>query len=165
MERHRTIAATPVRSASAAWNVVVKLLSDTLERSPSVPLGSVERGLAPLAGLAPALIAAGHFEVTPLTLTDDELHLTIAVVTGQKAFDIDENLNPVPGGAQGTDTWKLHIPSPASLAEAVAAAVAGSTHLCTDELRDKGAATPKKSAVAIGSPVDLDAVNRLRGGA
>ena len=76
MKRQRTIAAAPVRSASAAWQVVSTLLADTLERSPNVSAGSVTETLVPLAGLGPALIAGGHLDSRGLVLVDVGLHLT-----------------------------------------------------------------------------------------
>ena len=99
MKRHRTFAAAPVRSAADAWRVVSGLLSQTLERSPAIPDGSVATELDILHGLGPALIAGGHLESNGLVLVDIGLHLTILVVTGDAAIRVDENLNPVPGGA------------------------------------------------------------------
>src|SRR4051812_20087037 len=81
MERRRTIAAAPVRSASDAWQVVCRLLSDTLEKSPSIPAGSVVKELSPLRGLGPALIAGGHLEGKGLVLIDEGMHLTVLVAT------------------------------------------------------------------------------------
>src|SRR5260221_1407982 len=132
MERTRLIAAAPVRSASEAWQVVSALLADTLERSSSVPTGSVAKELAPLKGLAPALIAGGHFESKGLVLVDTDLHLTIRVLTADAALEVEENLNPVPGGASATDGWTLYLPSAGPLDSAVKAAVKNSTHLTTD---------------------------------
>ena len=53
MERHRTIAASPVRSATDAWQLVTTLIANTLERSPNVEAGSVAGELAALDGLGP----------------------------------------------------------------------------------------------------------------
>lgn len=154
MERSRTIAAAPLRTASDAWQLVVNLLADTLERSSSVPEGSVAEALAPLNGLGPALIAAGHLERTPLVLSDAELHLGVTVVTGDAALAIEENLNPVPGGGQATGEWVLHLPPCGPLSEAVEAAAARSNHLTTEDVASKAA------GVAKATPVDLDAVRR-----
>src|SRR2546428_12171070 len=99
MERTRFIAAAPVRSASEAWRIVSTLIADTLECSSSVPIGSVGKELAPLNGLGPAIIAGGHLESKGLVLVDKGLHLTIRVMTADAALDVEESLNPVPGGA------------------------------------------------------------------
>ena len=96
MERHRTIAASPVRSAFEAWKVVTTLIADTLERSPAVPAGSVDAELAALAGLGPALVAGGHLERKGLVLCDAGLHVTVTVVTADAALGVKENLNPSP---------------------------------------------------------------------
>lgn len=159
MERTRFIAAAPVRSASEAWQVVCALLADTLERSPSVPTGSVGKELAPLKGLGPALIAGGHLESKGLDLVDKEFHLTIRVLTADAALGVEENLNPVPGGASATDGWILHLPSAGPLDGAVKAAVKNSTHLSTDS-PPASAPAAEKSAGASRSLID---VNALRG--
>ena len=129
MERQRTIAAAPVRSAAEAWQVVSKLLTDTLERSPAIPVGSVAQGLAPLSGLGPVLIAGGHLESKGLVLVDVGLHLTISVMTADAALNVVENLNPVPGGAGATEEWILHLPQVVSLETSIKAAANESAHL------------------------------------
>lgn len=156
MERHRTIAASPVRSAAEAWEVVTTLVVDTLERSPAIPAGSVGAELAALDGLGPALIAGGHLESKGLVLYDVGLHVTVTVVTADAALGVEENLNPVPGGASATDGWILYIPLPGALDASVEAAANRSSHLSIE--------TPPKSAPAVktkkrgtGSEIDLDA--------
>ena len=157
MERHRTIAASPVRSAAEAWEVVTTLVADTLERSPAVPTGSVGDELAALDGLGPALIAGGHLESKGLVLCDAGLHVTVTVVTGDAALGVQEILNPVPGGASATDGWTLYIPLPGALDASVVAAAKRSSHLSVE--------TPPKSAPAAqakkreaGVAIDLDAL-------
>jgi len=159
MERRRSIAAAPIRSASEAWDVVCSLLADTLERSESVPAGSVEKELAPLKGLGPALIAAGHLESKGLVLVDEGIHLTILVVTADAALQIEENLSAVPGGAGATNAWTLYLPSVGPLDRTVKAAIKGSTHLSTDTAP---ATAPGRKAASGDSIVDLDALRSLR---
>lgn len=159
MERIRVIAAAPVRSGSEAWQVLSKLLVDTLERSPAVPAGSVARELAPLNGLGPALIAGGHLESTGLVLVDNGIHLTIVFVTGDRALEVEENLNPVPGGTSATDGWTLCIPSVGPLDRSVAAAVKGSSHL---SVKTPPRAAPLKGEGASGeSVIDVEALRRI----
>ena len=157
MERHRTIAASPVRSAAKAWEVVKTLVADTLERSPAVLAGSVGAELAALDGLGPALIAGGHLESKGLVLCDAGLHLTITVVTADAALGVRENLNPVPGGASATDVWTLHIPLPGALDESVVAAAKQSSHLSVETPPKSASAAEAKKREA-GSAIDLDAL-------
>ncbi len=159
MERTRFIAAAPVRSASEAWRVVSTLLADTLERSSSVPTGSVGKELAPLKGMGPALIAGGHLESKGLVLVDTGLHLTIRVLTADAALEVEENLNPVPGGASATNAWTLYLPSAGALDNAVKAAVKNSTHLSTDA--PPASAPAEKSAGASRSLIDVNALRSL----
>lgn len=159
MERTRFIAAAPVRSASEAWQVVSTLLADTLESSSSVPIGSVGKELAPLKGIGPALIAGGHFESKGLVLVDTDLHLSIRVLTGDAALDVEENLNPVPGGTNATVGWTLYLPPAGPLNSAVEAAVKNSTHLTTDA--PPVAAPAEKSGGASRSLIDVNALRSL----
>jgi hypothetical protein len=159
MERSRLIAAAPVRSASEAWRILCILLTDTLERSSSVPKGSVIGELATLKGLGPALIAGGHLESKGLVLVDRGIHLTIRVLTADAALDIEENLNPVPGGAEATEGWVLHLPPAGPLDGAVVAAVKNSAHLSTDE---PPASAPAEKSEGVGrSLIDLNALRSL----
>lgn len=159
MERTRLIAAAPVRSAAEAWQVLSTLLSDTLERSSSIPTGSVARELAPLKGLGPALIAGGHLESKGLVLVDTGLHLTIRVLTSDAAFEVEENLNPVPGGASATDGWIVYFPSVGPLDDAIKAAVKNSSHFSTD---DPPASAPAQKSERVGqSLIDIDALRGL----
>jgi hypothetical protein len=159
MERTRLIAAAPVRSASEAWHVVSRLLAETLECSSSVPSGSVDRELTTLKGLGPALIAGGHFEFKGLVLVDKGLHLTIRVLTADAALDVEENLNPVPGGASATDGWTLYLPSAGPLDSAVQAAVKNSPHLSTDE--PPVSVPAEKSEGGSQSIIDVNALRSL----
>ena len=159
MKRHRTIAASPVRSAAEAWRVLTALIAHTLERSSEVATGSVSGELAVLDGLGPALIAGGHLESKGLVLCDVGLHVTILVVAGDAALAVDENLNPVPGGASATDGWMLHIPLPGALDASVVAAVERSSHL-TVEKPPESAPAAKEEKLEAGSAIDLEALRK-----
>jgi hypothetical protein len=159
MERTRLIAAAPVRSAFEAWQVLSTLLADTLERSVSVPAGSVATELAPLKGLGPALIAGGHLESKGLVLVDAGLHLTIRVLTADAALGVEENLNPVPGGTSTTTGWTLYLPSAGPLDKALKAAVKDASHLSTDE---PPSSAPAGKSERTGKPlIDVDALRGL----
>ena len=159
MERHRTIAASPVRSATDAWQLVTALIASTLERSPKVPAGSVAGELAALDGLGPALIAGGHLESKGLVLCDVGLHVTIQVVTADAALGVNENLNPVPGGGSATDRWMLHIPLPGALNASVVAAAKRSSHLTVDKPPESAPAAKVEKREA-GSAIDLEALRK-----
>src|SRR6266511_3301299 len=107
-ERLRLIAAAPVCGTSETWNVVFKLLLDTLSRSTDIDLRAAEKELVALAPAARMLIAGGHLEGGALVLVAAPLHLSISTVSGTEAFDVEENLNPVPGAGAATG-WKLHV--------------------------------------------------------
>ena len=160
MKRHRTIAAAPIRSAADAWQVVSTLIAETLERSPALPAGSVTTELATLGGLGSALIAGGHLESKGLVLIDIGFYLTVFVATGDAALNVDENLNPIPGGATATAGWTLHLPAVEPLNASIAAAVDRSSHL--------SAATPPPAPPtdnaqghAAESPIDLEALQNM----
>jgi len=157
MLRHRTIAATPVRSASDAWRVAVQLIADTLERSPDVAEGTVQAELAPLTGLGAALIGGGHLEASPLLLSDASLDVEIRIVTSDAALTVEENLNPIPGGASATSDWSLYIPAPAHLTDAVRDAAANSKHIATEP----PSTTATHAATKSSDTIDLDAVRKL----
>ena len=133
MKRQRTIAAAPVRSAYVAWRVVVDLLSRTLELNPDVPAGSVARELEILKGLGPALVAGGHFDSNGLVLADVGMHLTIFVKTADAALTVDENLNPVPGGADSTGGWVLYVPRVGALDPGIEGLAKRSRHLSVEQ--------------------------------
>jgi hypothetical protein len=160
MERTRLIAAAPVRSASEAWQVLGTLLSDTLERSSSVPTGSVAAALANLNGLGPALIAGGHLESKGIVLVDEGLHVTIRVLTADAALDVEENLNPVPGGASATDGWTVYFPPAGPLDKTLNSAVKSSSHLSTAE--PPASAPAQKTESTNKSVIDVDALRGLR---
>jgi hypothetical protein len=159
MERTRLIAAAPIRSASEAWQVLSILLAGTLERSSSVSAGSVAKELASLNGLGPALIAGGHLESKGLVLVDEGLHLTIRVLTADAALEVEENLNPVPGGANATDGWTVYFPSAGPLDGVLKSAVTNSSHLSTAE--PPASAPAQKAERASQSLIDIDALRRL----
>lgn len=110
-------------------------------------------------GLGPALIAAGHLESGNLVLKDDGFHLGITVATGDAALKVEENLNPVPGGAQVSESWMLHLPPCGPLSPAVEDAVTGSPHLSTQAPSAvKAAGKDLRDDL-----VDIDALRRLGG--
>jgi hypothetical protein len=157
VQRHRTIAAAPVRPATEAWELLVTLLAATLERSEEVQPGSVMAAMSPLVGIGVAAIAGGHFEKAPLTLVDERLHVSIMIATGDAAISADENLGPIPGGASATDDWVLHVPVEHALGRVIAAAIEGAAHLSVEPAPAYTETTAGKSPLGL---VDVEAVRR-----
>jgi hypothetical protein len=145
VRRHRTIAGAPARTATAAWQAIASLIGDTLERSSSIDRGDVDAALEPIAQLARMLISAGHLQERPLILVAGEVWVEISTISGGAALALEENLNPVPGGADATD-WTLHVPQVEPMAKLVRAAVKGRPHLSgeapTETAREAAKASP-----------------------
>ncbi|KAF0957736.1 hypothetical protein [Rhodococcus sp. T7] len=159
MQRSRTIAGSPVRTAAEAWGVVVQLVADTIEKSSEVPEGSVAASLNEIQGIGAALVAGGHLDSSPLVLVDESLYVCIRIVRGDNAFTLDETLDPIPGGASATAKWLLYIPAPAHLADHLRSAAASSDHVST-------AAAPayqEKAQAALSASIDHDALRGLGG--
>ena len=129
MERIRKLAASPVRPANQTWTQIKALLADSLERSSAVPHNSVAPALVPLDGLAPSLIASGYLATDPLVVIAGDLRLNIYAIRGDAAFDVEENLSPVPGGASSPAKWRMYVPSPIHLRDTAAETCAGRDHL------------------------------------
>lgn len=157
MQRRRTIAGSPIRSASDAWRTAVSLISNTLERSDAIDAGSVAVELACLDGLGPALVAGGHLQDKGLVLVDEGLHLTIVLPTADAALDIDENLNPVPGGAGATKDWTLYVPDVEPLATALSDTAAKSSHV---SLKTPPSEESKSSVTARSALLDVAALQK-----
>lgn len=156
MQRRREIASAPERTAAEAWQTIRGLIGDTLERSASIERADIEMALDPLDGVARMMISAGHLEGHPLVLVAGELWLEVSTVSGAAALSLDENLNPVPGGARASD-WTLHVPQVEPMAKLVRTAVQGNHNLSADEPTE-----PSQSSKAdVG--VDLDALARWAG--
>jgi len=154
VQRRREIASAPKRSAGEVWQTIRVLLGDTLDRSSSVKRADVDAALDPLGGVARMLISAGHLEGHPLVLVAGELWLEITTVSGGSALSLQENLNPVPGGAGASD-WTLHVPQVEPMAKLVRTTVNGHDHLSADE-----PTAPVQEAAKASGGVDLDAVAR-----
>jgi hypothetical protein len=129
MERTRKLAASPVRPATETWTQIKGLLAESLERSSAVTDDSVAAALSPLDGLASSLIASGYLAIEPLVVVAGDVRLNLYAVRGDAAFDVEENLSPVPGAASSPADWRMYVPSPAHLRDTVAEACAGQDHL------------------------------------
>jgi len=155
MLRYRTVAASPVRSASATWQVITDLVSDTIAASAALSRSDAEQAMAAAAPAGRMLIAGGHLDRHPLTLIAGLVHCKITTVSGTAALTAEENLNPVPGAA-GAATYTVHLPAPDPLAAMVADAVAG--HPCLSDVPPPAPGT--RAAAGTGPLIDLDAVRK-----
>ncbi len=131
VKRHRAVAAAPVRTAGECWSVITSLVADSLTRSPRIDGGDVSAAMAAAAGVGRMLIAGGHLDDQPVVVVAGTMHLSITTVSGDEAFTLEENLNPVPGAASA-DSWTIHLPAADPLAAVVRSGAAASAHLSAE---------------------------------
>lgn len=134
MTRRRLVAASPVRTATAAWEAIGELVACSLDRSPSIAAGDVRGAFERLSGAGVALVAGGYLNRDAVTIVASPLRLEIQTVSGEEAFSAleEENPNPVPGAATA-ESWKVHLPRPPGLAALVDEAVEGVSEASTDD--------------------------------
>lgn len=154
MLRHRTIAASPARSASAAWQVITGLVADTIAASAALSRSEAEQAMSVGAPAGRMLIAGGHLDRQPLTLVAGLVHCEITTVSGSSALTAEENLNPVPGAADA-ETFTIYLPSPDPLGPVVAAAAAGHARLS-----DAAPPAEPKAAASSAPLIDLEALRK-----
>ena len=154
MLRYRSIAAAPVRSASATWQVIAGLVADTIATAAALSRAEAEQAMSAAAQAGRTLVAGGHLDRHPLTLIAGLVHCEITTVSGTAALTAEENLNPVPGAA-GAETFTIYLPSPDPLGAVVSAAAAGHARLSS--------ATPPaepQPAASSGTLIDLAALRK-----
>ena len=162
MQRRRVIAAAPVRSASTAWEAIVDVVKSTLAPAEKLDQGTVARSLELLSEVGPMLVAGGHLDRQAIVLEASDLELSLSTVSGGDAFDLDENLDRVPGAATADD-WRLWLPAADPLEGWLKDATKGDPHLCVGA--PEGAISKGLSSEGTRtSDVDLDAFRRLMGG-
>lgn len=144
MKRLRKIAASPERSAGEVWRTITALLADTLERSEEIERADVEGAIESAAGIGRQLVSGGHLRKNPLVLVAGEMWLEIETVSGDRAFELSENLGPVPGAA-GVSEWTLYLPQVEPLAKLVRAAAKGDEHLSAEEPKAKASESAGKN--------------------
>lgn len=155
MRRSRTIAASPVRSASTTWRAITDLVADTIATSPALSRSEAEQAMAVAAPVGRMLIAGGHLDRNPLTLIAGLVHCEITTASGAAALAAEENLNPVPGAA-AANTFTIHLPTPDPLGAVVTAAVADHARLS-----DAVPAEPESKAGTSNGPlIDVDALRK-----
>lgn len=154
MLRNRTVAASPVRGASATWQVITDLVADTIATSASLSRSEAEQAMAVAAPAGRLLVAGGHLDRHPLTLVAGLVHCEITTVSGTAALTADENLNAIPGAA-GADSFTIHLPSPDPLEAVVSTAAAGHARLS-----NAVPAAESQAPASSGSLIDLGAPQR-----
>lgn len=155
MLRRRTIAAAPQRSASATWQVISELVTETVAVSSALSRADAEQAMLTAAPAGRALVAGGHLDQRPVTLVAGSVHCEITTVSGEQALHLEENRNPVPGAAGATE-FTVYLPAPEPLQTVVADAVAGHPALSDAE---PPAHTSSRTRTT-GSLVDLTALRR-----
>lgn len=156
MLRSRSIAAAPVRSASATWQVITDLIADTVAVSATCTRDDAEAAMRVAAPAGRMLIAGGHLDRLPIVLIAGTVHCEITTISGSPALNAEENLNIIPGAAAAT-TFTIHLPSPDPLAAVIADAVAGHSRL-------SASAPPvpqqQNAAQAGAALIDIDALRK-----
>lgn len=155
MLRHRTVAASPVRGASATWQIITDLVADTIAVSAGISRSDAVQAMAAAAPVGRMLIAGGHLDRHPITLVAGLVHCEIVTMSGTAALTVEENLNPIPGAADAT-TYTIYLPAAAPLAAVVAEAVDGHPRLSDA----RPPAPEEKKAGGMGPLVDLDAIRK-----
>jgi hypothetical protein len=162
VQRRRTIAAAPERRASETWEVISALVADTLDRSASITRGEVVAAMETAAPAGRMLVAGGHLDAHSVVLVAAPVHLSITTVSGVAATTLEENLEPVPGGATAT-AWTIYLPTPDPLGDAVRAVAAGSPHLSAEEApadAEPSVASSTRPAGRAAGVIDLAAFGR-----
>lgn len=128
MKRTRKIAGSPFRDAADAWVTLRDLVVDSVSASPAFSETSVRTELRALDGLGAALVGGGHLDIDGVTLVADPLYVTITIASGDEAFECDENLDAIPGGASAT-SWNLYLPDTTTLHKSLAGLAESLAHV------------------------------------
>jgi hypothetical protein len=156
MLRRRTIAASPVRSASATWQVITDLVADTVAVSASCDRSEAENAMIAAAPVGRMLVAGGHLDRLPVVLVAGAVHCEITTVSGTPALRTEENHNAIPG-ATTASSFTIFLPSPSPLKPLIAGAVAGH-----DRLSDASPPVPpaQASTASRGGLIDTDTLRK-----
>ncbi|RSS97517.1 hypothetical protein EF919_03495 [Streptomyces sp. WAC02707] len=154
MRRTREVAASPVRSASGTWAVIMDVVADTVAQSSALSRDEAVQAMSAAEAVGRMLIAADHLQRHPITLVAGKVHCEITTVSGIAALTLEENLTPVPGAA-GADDFMIYLPSPVPLQEQVKAAADGHARLS-----DAVPPAPETKAANSGPLIDREALRR-----
>lgn len=158
MERRRTIAGSPIRSASETWLALTEIISSSLESSREIDEDAVRAECVAAGPAMCALIANGYLTEDRLTLVASPIYLHLYVATGDKAFNAldDEQIDAVPGGTAAS-TWAVYVDPPSTLSDLVSTSLAALPHFHASKAPAHAEAAKAASTVL----VDLDAFSRM----
>lgn len=159
MKRERLVASTPARSPMEAWQAIAGLVRSTVTASPHITSAAVEHALEQARPAALALVAGGHTDKNPLTVVSGKVFCEIRTVSGDRALDLEENLNGVPGAAEA-DSFVLHLPPVEPHGDLVRKTCRSSRHLSTEP--PDQAATETASRHSAEPVIDLSTLERAR---
>jgi hypothetical protein len=159
MVRTRKIAGRPVRSGAEAWDTIADLSAASLASGPNIDETEVRTELGSISGVMGSLVNGKHLDNAAVEVSAGELHLEIFTVSGDAAFKVRENLNPVPGAATASD-WEVRVPAPELYQGIVVEAVSKLAHVSISK------ETGQKRTKVEGKPiaVDPEALRRVAGG-
>lgn len=158
MQRHRAIAAAPLRASTETWDVIEEVISATLGASPHIDSAEVRAALQAARPVGQHLVAGGYLKKSPIILIADPLRLDITTVHGDEALKHEEDATKVPGAAEASD-WMIHLPTPDPLAEIVREVAKSNKHLSSEKPSEQSEAHEN---VAQASAIDRDALRRRR---
>jgi hypothetical protein len=130
MQRHRQIAAAPLRKSSETWDAIGQIVVSTLEKSPHISGIDVAKAMDIAGAAGRILVAGGHLEKNAIVVVADPVYLRITTVSGVDATKLEEDLSPVLGGTTASD-WTIYLPTPDPIGNAVRSVATGSSHLST----------------------------------
>lgn len=154
MVLYRAIVASPLRNATATWQVITDLVADTIAKSPRLSRDDAQRAMSMAAPVGRMLIAGGHLDRYPVTLIAGTVHCEITTVSGTTALNAEANLNAIPG-AGAASSYTIHLPAPDPLQAAVAAVVSGH-----DRLSDAAPPLAQTHTASASPLIDTDALRK-----
>jgi hypothetical protein len=154
MERRRSVAASPRRSASETWATIGELVTNSLSVSSYLDRAEISAALAVAGSVGRPLIAGGHLDREPVVLVAASLHLSVTTISGDDALpEVDGETAAVPGAATAKD-WTLHLPTPEPLANVVKEAAKRNRHLSAEPAPESAEKASSTEAL------DFDALRR-----
>jgi hypothetical protein len=125
----RTVAASPVRTASQAWHAIVALLCE--------PGSAAAQELLELTGLGAMLIADQVLDGAPVVvLRPTGPRVRVYTVTGDQALDAHAEERPLLSAACTGTEWELSVPCPADEFDLAGRATSVSPHVSVRDAAD-----------------------------
>ena len=153
--QRRDVAAAPLRGAPDTWQVIRRLVVDTVAHSEQFTHADVEAALEPVEVVGRMLIAAGHLERDAMVLVVGAARIDMFTVSGDSVMTLSENLHAATGAIGATD-WTLYLPQVEPMVRLVRTAIEGRAHLSDDVPAERAIGEIARSS----SLLDLDALAR-----